>query len=323
MPPTLTIWTNTLLPEAVQSRLDAGIKPHRLLISKQRAGILSASVADPLLEEADIAFGQPDPGQLLGPSKLKWIHLTTAGYTRYDRADLRDALRQRQVALTNSSSVFDEPCAEHVVAFMLAGARAFPEAFANQVARGWVTDDLRRKCRLLTGQTALLLGFGAIARRVVEMLQPFRMNLRALRRSPTGKESIPVFSIAELDSHLPAADHVLNILPSSPATDHLIGRAQFAAMKKGAIFYNIGRGTTVDQKALIDSLNSRHVAAAFLDVTDPEPLPADHPLWSAPNCFITPHSAGGHENEFDRVVDHFLANLRQYESSLPLRDRIV
>jgi len=143
MPTGLTIWTNTLLPDSVQSRLAAGVAPHRLVISNQRAGILSASGADPLLAEAEIAFGQPDPGQLLLPSKIRWVQLTTAGYTRYDRDDLRSTFRDRKIILTNSSSVFDEPCAEHLVAFMLAGARAFPASFANQSGRGWITDDLR------------------------------------------------------------------------------------------------------------------------------------------------------------------------------------
>jgi phosphoglycerate dehydrogenase-like enzyme len=323
MPTSLTIWSNTLLPDLVQSRLEAGIGAHRLLVSPQRSGNLAASGGDPLLAEAEIAFGQPDPGQLLIPSKLKWVQLTSAGYTRYDREDLRAAFRDRKMILTNSSSVFDEPCAEHLVAFMLAGARAFPASFANQSGRGWVTDDIRGQCRLLAGQSGILLGFGAIARRVVELLQPFRMDLRALRRTPSGKESIPVYPITEMDTHLGAADHVLNILPASSSTERLIGRSQFARMKKGAIFYNIGRGTTIDQKALIDSLHSGHLAAAYLDVTDPEPLPADHPLWAARNCFITPHTAGGHVDEFDRVVDHFLANLRQYESNSTLRDRII
>ena len=116
---------------------------------------------------------------------------------------------------------------------------------------------------------------------------------------------------------------MIDILPSSSATDNFFTAARFSLMKPGAIFYNIGRGTTVDQDALIASLNSGKLAAAYLDVTVPEPLPPDHPLWKASNCFITPHSGGGHADEFDRVVDHFLGNLRLFQTGAPLRDRII
>jgi phosphoglycerate dehydrogenase-like enzyme len=323
MPTSIPIWTNTLFPEAAQQRLLAGLGPHRLIVSQQRAGILSAAAVDPALAEAEIAFGQPDPDQLLQPSKLKWVHLTTAGYTRYDRADLRAALMSRKVKLTNSSSVFDEPCAEHVLGFMLAGARAFPGCFANQGRRGWDTDNLRRQSRLLRGERVLMVGFGAIARRLVELLAPLGMEARALRRTPTGSEPVPAREIGKLLEELPAADHVVDILPASESTRGIFGRREFAAMKRGAIFYNIGRGTTVDQPALVEALNSGHLGGAFLDVTDPEPLPKDDPLWSAANCLITPHTGGGSADEFSRVIDHFLANLRRYESGSPLRDEVI
>jgi phosphoglycerate dehydrogenase-like enzyme len=207
---------------------------------------------------------------------------------------------------------------------MLAQSRALPPSLLNQFGpRAWPTPDLRPRCRLLVGQTVLLLGFGAIARRLAELLQPLRMNISAVRQNPRGDEPVPTHSISELEKLLPLADHVVNILPSSPATDRIISASRFAAMKPGAIFYNIGRGTTVDQKPLIESLTSGHLAAAYLDVTDPEPLPSDHPLWRAPNCFITPHTGGGHIDESDRIVDHFLQNLRRFQSNQPLRDRIL
>jgi phosphoglycerate dehydrogenase-like enzyme len=94
-------------------------------------------------------------------------------------------------------------------------------------------------------------------------------------------------------------------------------------MKEGAVFYNIGRGTTVDQEALVGALNGGRLAAAWLDVTDPEPLPPTHPLWTAPNCHITPHTAGGHNDEFHRLVGHFLGNLDRYVRGETLKDRVI
>ncbi|MEO6725182.1 MAG: NAD(P)-dependent oxidoreductase, partial [Blastocatellia bacterium] len=126
----------------------------------------------------------------------------------------------------------------------------------------------------------------------------------------------------ELEKHLPLADHIINILPASAATRHFVNAELLAAMKPGALFYNIGRGSTVDQPALIAALESGKLAAAYLDVTEPEPLPPDHPLWTAPNCFITPHTAGGHIGERDRLVRHFLENLRRFTTGETLNDRV-
>ena len=100
-------------------------------------------------------------------------------------------------------------------------------------------------------------------------------------------------------------------------------RRRFAAVRPGAIFYNVGRGGTVDQHALLGALESGKLGAAYLDVTVPEPLPADHPLWTAPRCYITPHTAGGHSDEHERFVAHFIENLQRYTAGEPLLDRVI
>ena len=127
----------------------------------------------------------------------------------------------------------------------------------------------------------------------------------------------------ELDIALATANHVFNTLPSATGTKEVFNTGRFSAMKRGAIFYNVGRGDTVDQTALRSALDSRHIAAAYLDVTMPEPLPADHPLWSAPNCFITPHIAGGAQGEMQRLLDHFLANFQRFRDGKELINRIM
>jgi phosphoglycerate dehydrogenase-like enzyme len=99
--------------------------------------------------------------------------------------------------------------------------------------------------------------------------------------------------------------------------------ARFAAMKPGAIFYNVGRGSTVDQEALLGALQQEQLGAAYLDVTVPEPLPPEHPLWIAPRCYITPHTAGGHSDEHERFVAHFIANLNRFTAGEPLLDRVM
>jgi phosphoglycerate dehydrogenase-like enzyme len=115
----------------------------------------------------------------------------------------------------------------------------------------------------------------------------------------------------------------VNILPDNPETKAFLSAARFGEMKPGATVYNIGRGTTVDQDALVTALRAGHLRAAYLDVTDPEPLPADHPLWNTPNCYITPHTAGGFDTEQEALVSHFLANLERFTAGVGLRDRVM
>ncbi|HTW95987.1 MAG TPA: D-2-hydroxyacid dehydrogenase [Tepidisphaeraceae bacterium] len=315
---TFSIYCNAKLTDSAAAILKAGVGAHRLLMGQQPKLNLLGGAPDPLMDQADIVFGQPDVTQALKLPNLKWIHLTTAGYTRYDTSEFAAAMRQRSGTMTNSSSVYDEPCAEHALAFMLCAARRIGQNAPTQ----WNYQPMRSGSRLLVGQTALLVGFGAIARRLAEMLAPMRMNLIGLRRNPRGDEPIAMRRISQIDELLPQADHVMNILPASSETNLFFDANRFAKMKTGCVFYNIGRGSTVDQGALRQALESGHLSAAWIDVTTPEPLPADDPLWKTKNCFITPHTAGGFDDEFPALVRHFLGNLQRYERGEPLMDRV-
>jgi phosphoglycerate dehydrogenase-like enzyme len=325
MTPPFTIWCNAELPDYAAQQLAVGIGEHRLVIDPARSANISAGGPSALLETADVAFGQPDAQQICGLQGLRWVHLTSAGYTRYDREDVRAGLRERGAFLTNSSTVFAEPCAQHLLAFMLAQARQLPQSLVNQLgSHEWSFDRLRPQTRLLSpGQTVALVGYGAIAERLVELLEPFGMNLIGVRRKVRGDEAVQTVTDAELPDVLEAADHVVNNLPANQETDGFFDANRIAQMKLGTIFYNIGRGTTVDQGALMRALDSGRVAAAYLDVVDPEPLPSDHPLWNHPNCWISPHIGGGHAEEFSNLVDHFLNNLRRFEAGEDLVDRII
>lgn len=322
----LKVWCNAHFPPAASELLRQRLAGHTLILA---GGLLKSNLvaggADPALADADVALGQPDPRQAMELPGLKWVQLTTAGYTRYDRADLRQAFVQRGAIMTNSSAVYAEPCAEHVFAMMLAMARRLPDMLAEQLStRGWRSADHRGRSRLLRGQRVLVLSHGSIARRLIELLGPLQMQIVAVRRGAGGEENgVRIVSAAEADAWIGWADHVVNILPASPSTEGFFDARRLAMMSPRAIFYNIGRGTTVDQAALLAMLGERRIAGAYLDVTDPEPLPVDHPLWTAPNCFITPHTAGGHEDEFERIVGHFSDNLDRFLSGAALVDRIV
>lgn len=321
----LTIWCNSQFSGSALNLLKTGLESHRLIFSSRLSSSnLAAGAPDPTLAEADVAFGQPDPASVIQAPRLKWIQLTTAGYTRYDTDEFRTAMAHKQAMLTNSSQVYDQPCAEHALAFMLAHARQLPQCLQAQEARSWESAAHRANSRLLANQNVVILGFGAIARRLAHLLTPFNATVKALRRKPTGDESgVELIGLDELPEALRNSDHVVNILPDNPATRGFMTAGRFAEMKRGAIFYNIGRGTTVDQEALLAALGSGQVGAAYLDVTTPEPLPQDHPLWSAPNCFITPHTAGGFDTEDEALVQHFLSNLSHFIAGEELKDRVI
>lgn len=322
----LRIYCNASLSAAAAAQLRAGVGVHDLIApSVAPVGVLGRGARDPELDSADVVFGQPDADQLLAAGRVGWVHLSSAGYTAYDRADLRAAFQARGAALTKSSLVYDEPCALHVLAFICCEARQLPGALAAQAgARDWPQAHLRSRSRLLAEQSVVIVGYGAIGRRLSELLQPLYMRVSAIRRQVAGDEAVPTFAWNDPRSAaaLAGADHVVNILPSSPATTRFFDTARLGQLKAGAVFYNIGRGTTVDQDALIQALSSGHLAAAYLDVTDPEPLPPSHPLWTAPHCFITPHTAGGHGNELERLVGHFLDNLARFTRGQALVDRV-
>jgi phosphoglycerate dehydrogenase-like enzyme len=319
----LTIWANPFLTASAEDLLFRSTAQHKLILDQKPEHVLDVGTSDPRILHSDIVFGQPDPGAIVQSEKLRWLHLSSAGYARYDTDELRNALKKRSAIMTNSSSVFDEPCAEHLMAFLLAGARQLFPSYDNQRgAHGWPQNDLREKARLLADETFFIVGYGAIGRRLTELLAPYSVRVIGYRRTQQIGSAIRVVGQTDLASNLADADHVINILPDSAQTRGFFNAERLGQIKSGARYYSIGRGTTTDQEALLGNLKSGHLSAAYLDVTDPEPLPADHPLWSAPNCYITPHTGGGHVNESDRIVGHFVENLRRYEQDIDLLNRV-
>jgi phosphoglycerate dehydrogenase-like enzyme len=168
-----------------------------------------------------------------------------------------------------------------------------------------------------------MLGFGSIGRRLAALLAPFGGRIYAVRRQLHSEAGVHVVPESDLTRVLAEADHVVDVLPENDSTRNFVNARRIDCFKPGARFYNIGRGATVDQAALIEGLKSGKVGAAYLDVTVPEPLPPEHPLWTAPNCFITPHTAGGRDNVNVELVRHFLANLAAFEKGAPMADRIL
>ena len=311
-------------PEALEL-LQAGTKEHELIFPKTPvSSVLDKADRDPQFATADIAFGQPDPEAIAGAKRLRWVHISSSGITRYDNLQFRALVAERRIAVSNSASVYNEACAVHALSFMTAQVRQLPRALQSHPACGTMDwNQLRDSCGTLRGETVLILGYGAIGKRLAELLRPFDMKLIAYRRRARGDEGVPVVTEQQLPDALGEADHIINILPDSAETRQFFDAARFGRVRPGATFYNIGRGTTVVQDALLGALRSGKIGAAWLDVTDPEPLPDEHPLRKEPNCFITPHIAGGHTCEGKTLVRHFLKNFDRFVRGEPLLDRVM
>jgi phosphoglycerate dehydrogenase-like enzyme len=319
----LTIWANPFLTPVAKEDLIDAIGSHRLVLGGESKHVLDPGVADRGTQEAEVVFGQPDPATVLQSKKLRWIHLSSAGYAPYNTPGFRNGLKVLPAILTNSSGVFDEPCAQHIMAWLLSDARQLYPCYDNQKgSHAWPQNELREKTRLLAEQTVLIAGYGAIGRRLTELLAPYSVQLIGYRRSPQPDSPIRIVGPEKLLATLGEADHVINILPQSAETQLFFSSERLGSMKPGARYYSIGRGATTDQEALLACLSSGHLSAAYLDVTTPEPLPSNHPLWSTPNCFITPHIGGGHADEALRIVKHFIRNLRRFERGEALIDKV-
>jgi phosphoglycerate dehydrogenase-like enzyme len=321
----LTIWCNAKFSDSDTQLLVDGTREHTLVWSDQTsASVLVAGKADSKLGSADVAFGQPDAGQCLECPKLKWVEVTTAGYTRYDTPAFKEGFRARGAAFSNVSQVFADPCAQHVLAMMLALGRQLLPSYKDQLGdHSWGYLQRRYDSRLLTGQTVLLLGFGAIGRRLAELLAPFGMNVMAVRRQTRSERGVRIIPEESVSSALAQADHVVNILPDNASTRNYVNARRLSCCKPGARFYNVGRGSTVDDKALLEALRSGRIGMAYLDVFEPEPLPVDHPYWTTPNCFVTPHTAGGRHDQDSAIVQHFVQNLQEFVRGGPMVDRVV
>lgn len=264
------------------------------------------------ITDAQMTIGPGYSAETLGMAAgLVWHHVPWAGVERMALAPMAE----RGVTLTNSRGISAPNMAEHVIAFMLAFGRAFPTLFGEQQRRSWRGWEGQPNFFELTGQTVVLLGTGAIGKEVAKRLRPFGCRIVGVRRRSGSVEGFDqVVSFGQLAQVLPEADHVVSSLPLSVYTARIVDRGFIQRMKPGSYFYNVGRGGTVDQDALIEALNSGHLAGAGLDVTEPEPLPGDSPLWDALNTIITGHTSGRSPLFEDRGAEVLRENLRRYQS---------
>ncbi|MBA2452118.1 MAG: D-2-hydroxyacid dehydrogenase [Chloroflexia bacterium] len=265
---------------------------------------------------AVIGWGRYDAATLAGAPELRWVHTFGAGVDTLLSPELIDS----EIVVTNNSGVRGPNIAEHILAMMLGFARGLPEIMRYQTRREW--HDAERGVFELGGQTLGVVGLGDIGQALAWRANALGMKVIGVRRNqfdlPRGVEH--VHPLDELHTFLGEADHVAICLPLTPTTRKMFGAAEFAAMKPSAYIYNIGRGAIIDQDALVTALQSKQIAGAGLDVTDPEPLPADSPLWDMTNVQITCHTSGATPYNWERGMEILIDNLGRFDRGEPLRN---
>jgi phosphoglycerate dehydrogenase-like enzyme len=273
----------------------------------------SCLAALPGAEVLWVDFGLKDIAVVIDAgADLKWV--TTAG-TGVDGWPLA-VLEKRNLVLTNGAGVGAIPISEYVVMGLLAGLKGLPALVRAQDRREWLPSP--PSMAEMQGKRALIYGYGSIGRAIGERLRPFGVSVTGVRRNPGDEPG--VIAVTGWEARLPQTDLLILSVPLTGATTALIGKAELAALPKGAWVANIARGGLIDEGALVAALKSGHLGGAYLDVTDPEPLPPESQLWSLPNVLLTPHTSWATEHLFERAAEIFLDNFERYQRGGALRN---
>jgi phosphoglycerate dehydrogenase-like enzyme len=249
--------------------------------------------------------------------RLRWIQLSSSGVVHIVA---QMGLGDRPIVVTTAAGMHALPLAEFVLFAMLYFAKRMPRVLADQRRHHWE----RFALDTLPGKTVGIVGLGHVGRAIARLARSAGLQVVAVRRTAGAASESPdadtVYPPAGLRTLLGESDYVVLVVPLTPETAGLLGKAELASMKPGAVLINIGRGQLVDEAALVESLQSGHLGGAALDVFETEPLPTASPLWDLPNVLVTPHSMSTALDENEWLVDLFCDNLRRYLAGQSLRN---
>ncbi|GAP56553.1 D-2-hydroxyacid dehydrogenase [Arthrobacter sp. Hiyo6] len=270
-----------------------------------------------MLNKAQILYGFPNesPAGLARIARsnphLEWIHAMAAGAGGAVKASGLDAATLGKFKVTTSAGVHALPLAEFAALGILNGFKRTAEMAQDQAAGIW--PELRTPTRLVSGSRLVVTGLGEIGLETARLAKALGMSVSGTKRSVEPIDGIAeVADNAGLPELLAKADAVVNTLPGTPFTEKLFNREVFAAMKPGTVFVNVGRGTVVDEEALLEALDNGQVSYACLDVFAVEPLPQDSPLWNHPKVTVSPHTSALSAAENRLIAERFCSNLRTH-----------
>ena len=301
----------------IRDREGTAAQIQRLYPDFEVVAISSRGEALPHMSDAIALFGYCAPDLIAAAPKLVWAQIFSAGA---ERCFASDRIASGDVLLTNMQKMDSPVIAEHVIAMVLGLSRGLT-SFAKSMSTGeWdYSSEIVANMDSIAGKTLLVAGLGGIGTEVARRAAALDMRVTGTRRSSReGPDFVSYVGLSDELFELAAeADFVVNALPHTAETEGLFDEKFFSALKKGAYFINVGRGPTVVTDDLLAALRAGTIAGAGLDVTDPEPLPADHPLWQEENVIITPHVASEGSN-WSRKRTLLLENISRYVAGEPL-----
>lgn len=267
------------------------------------------------LLKADILLGNPKPVEWLQKAiNLKWVQLYSTGFEYYNSVKI-------PAAITNVRDYYTQPCAETIIAGIMALYRKINTFSLLKDRKQWVGQKIRSELQLLYNKQVIIIGTGNIGRRIAKILRGgFDAEIIFFgRTAPDAK----LHSSDDLLRHISSADIVIGCLPGTKETKGLFTKEMIDEMKPTALFCNVGRGNLVkDEDALTDALIKHKIGGAVLDVTVFEPIPPESKLWDCPNTILTQHSGGGQETEYDGILELFIENLGNFKSGKPLKNQV-
>ncbi|HEX2513057.1 MAG TPA: D-2-hydroxyacid dehydrogenase [Chloroflexota bacterium] len=270
------------------------------------------------LPDADAVISWPQREALLVAQRLRWVHCTSAGIERIRQ--LPELIEMDAVTLTNGRGAHAATIADHTFAFILAFTRNLRDIMEDQRAHRWERAARSQGARELSGSTLGILGLGKIGSEIARRAPGFGLQLRALDVNPAAEAPgvSEVWPRERLHEFLPTVDYLAIAIPITAETRHLIGARELALMRPDAYLCVMSRGGIVDQDALAEALKEGRLAGAGLDATEPEPLPAQHPLWDLPNVIISPHCSGASRQTGERGREILRQNLTRFLAGEPL-----
>ncbi len=272
---------------------------------------LPADEQQAALQQADVLMGNPPADWLRNVPNLKFWQLDSAGFNNYSDLNL-------SISVANMGDFFAWPCAETIMAGILALYRRIDELAVLQRQQKWIGVPLRYTMNTLHKQRVVILGAGTIGQAVRSILTGFECDIKLMARTNPDAQ---IHTREELLTALATTDLLINCLPGT--LDKFVDSSVFAAMKPGSVFANVGRGNTADEPALIAALEQGHLSGAVLDVTAQEPLPTENPLWNMPTVILTQHTAGGQRAEDEGKVTQFVRNFTRFAQRDPIENQVT
>ena len=317
-----TAWVqaqNILLPQGMIERARGLTKDYPQL---KLIGYRDAADALTQVSSADAYIGSPDQALMEAGAKLRWVHIFSAGIENYTNLP---RIKDGQVTLTSLKIYQGPEIADHAFALLLGLTRNMASYQQAQLDGKWLKAESPTLPLIeLRGKTLLVVGYGGIGVQVAERAKAFGMTVHAIddKDIPLTQNLDDRGKPDELGHFLKTADVVISCIPHTPQTAGMFGEKEFSEIKQGAYFINVSRGKVVNTEALVNALQSGRLAAAGLDVIDPEPLPPEHPLWKMKNVLITPHIAGVSDLRSERQATLIEANIARFAAGLPLKNQV-